>query len=78
MPGFMIQGGDPARGKEGVPSGAARMNSTRTTPMMREVLSMANKGPDTNRSQFFLTFAPQPHLNDKCPGSGTWSTVLKR
>ena len=69
MPGFMVQGGDPTGTGKG---GASVWGGTfgdefhpDNAHNARGVLSMANKGPDTNRSQFFFTFAPQPHLNDK-------------
>jgi len=34
------------------------------TNLQRGVLSMANKGPNTNRSQFFVLYERQPHLNN--------------
>ncbi|WP_017570927.1 peptidylprolyl isomerase [Nocardiopsis halotolerans] len=64
--GFMIQGGDPQGTGQGGPGytfedefGSDREFSD------AGVLAMANRGPDTNGSQFFITVAPTPHLNDK-------------
>ena len=69
MPGFMVQGGDPTGTGKGGQSIWGGTFSDEFHPDnahdARGVLSMANKGPDSNRSQFFFTFGPQPHLNDK-------------
>ena len=63
---FMIQGGDPA-GTGGGGPGYRFEDETRGNPLRHEtgVISMANAGPNTNGSQFFITHAPQPHLDGK-------------
>lgn len=63
---FMAQGGDPTGTGRGGPGYqfadefAANLNFERPG-----LLAMANAGPHTNGSQFFITFAPTPHLNQK-------------
>ncbi|KAF9523614.1 cyclophilin-like domain-containing protein [Crepidotus variabilis] len=77
VPGFMIQTGDPTGTGTGGESywgtpfrdenelkGAAKHDG-------RGVLAMANKGKDTNGSQFYLTFKPAPHLDKKHTVFGT-------
>ena len=66
IPGFMLQGGDPTGTGRGGP-GYRFEDETQGNPNTHErgVLSMANAGPNTNGSQFFITFAPQPHLNGR-------------
>ncbi|WP_116244001.1 peptidylprolyl isomerase [Nocardiopsis sp. FIRDI 009] len=64
--GFMIQGGDPEGTGRGGPgyTFADEFDSGRTFDEPG-VLAMANSGPDTNGSQFFITVAPTTHLNDR-------------
>ena len=63
---FVIQGGDPTASGRGGP-GYNFEDETRNNPMKHEtgVISMANAGPNTNGSQFFVTHSPQPHLDGK-------------
>ena len=63
---FMIQGGDPT-GTGGGGPGYRFEDEVAENPLKHEkgVISMANAGPNTNGSQFFITHAPQPHLNRK-------------
>lgn len=63
---FMIQGGDPTGTGRGGP-GYRFEDELTGNPLKHEtgVISMANAGPDTNGSQFFITHSPQPHLNGK-------------
>lgn len=64
IPGFMIQGGDPVGTGEGSPGYAFDDEIDPNLVFDKPgVLAMANSGPNTNGSQFFITVAPAPHLN---------------
>ncbi len=65
--GFMIQGGDPTGTGAGGTSVWNKNFEDEITPKLTFekplLLAMANKGPNTNGSQFFITVAPTPWLN---------------
>ncbi|KAL8636396.1 MAG: hypothetical protein Q9228_006202 [Teloschistes exilis] len=69
-PGFMIQTGSPASGGPKVSTSIyGSLFEDEIRPSLRHnargIVSMANKGPSTNGSQFFILFAPAPHLDGK-------------
>ena len=63
LPDFMAQGGDPTGSGMGGP-GYEFVNEYSDLSFNEPgILAMANAGPDTNGSQFFITFGPQEYLN---------------
>ncbi|VDB82863.1 unnamed protein product [Peniophora sp. CBMAI 1063] len=66
---FMVQGGDPTGTGRGGTSIYGQKFEDEIHPELRftgaGILAMANSGPNTNGSQFFLTLAPTPFLENK-------------
>lgn len=69
IPGFMVQTGDPTgTGKGGNSIWGRKFNDEIRSTLKhnaRGIVSMANSGPNTNGSQFFITYAKHPHLDTK-------------
>ena len=68
--GFMIQGGDPTGTGRGGPGYAIKDELTRKNRNNRGTISMANAGPNTGGSQFFINLVDNNFLDSKHPVFG--------
>ena len=68
--GFMIQGGDPTGTGRGGPGYAIKDEFTRTNRNDRGTISMANAGPNTGGSQFFINLVDNNFLDKAHPAFG--------
>lgn len=76
IPGFMIQGGDPAGNGAGGPGYHVLDEISPKLKFDRAGrMAMANEGPNTNGSQFFITVAATPHLNGRFTIIGRCNTA---
>uniref|UniRef100_A0A383VC15 peptidylprolyl isomerase n=1 Tax=Tetradesmus obliquus TaxID=3088 RepID=A0A383VC15_TETOB len=84
IPGFMAQGGDITLGNgmggESIYGESFADENFKLRHDNRGAVAMANAGPNTNSSQFYITFAPTPHLDGKHVVFGQveagWSTLM--
>ena len=76
---FMVQGGDPSGNGSGGPK---HRFYDEIHPMLKHtgpgILSMANAGPATNGSQFFITFGPAPQLNGQLAQHSLFARASRR
>lgn len=63
VPNFVVQDGDPRGDGFGGPGGSIRDEINRNRYGLKPMMGMALSGPDTGSSQWFITLAPQPHLD---------------
>jgi cyclophilin family peptidyl-prolyl cis-trans isomerase len=63
LPGFVAQAGDPSGTGRGNPGYFFNNEISDLRFDKPGLVGMANSGPDTNGSQFFITYAPAPHLD---------------
>ena len=68
--GFMIQGGDPTGTGRGGPGYTIRDEFTASNRNVRGTIAMANAGPNTGGSQFFINLVDNSHLNSAHPVFG--------
>ncbi len=70
IPGFMIQGGDPTGTGRGGPGYTIKDEFTKNNKNNRGTISMANAGPNTGGSQFFINTVDNNFLDSKHPVFG--------
>lgn len=69
IPGFVAQGGDPTGSGRGGP-GYRFKDELSPTPFVQGIVGMANAGPNTNGSQFYLMLGDAPHLTGRYTAFG--------